>query len=202
MKDVQTTGGAKKPGPRKALLRISFTALFAALMAAGTFIVIPVGPVPVVLQNLFALLGGLVLGPAMGAAATALYLFAGLVGAPVFAGASGGVAHFAGPTGGFLVGYLLMPLVGGLIAGRPGTTEAGGESPRRFNGRLLAAVIAGFLVVYLPGIPWLKFSGGLSWPRAFTAGFLPFIAGDAAKGAAAFLIAPRLRRLAGDYLYG
>jgi biotin transport system substrate-specific component len=202
MNEVKTAGQAKNQNTRKAILRISFTALFAALTAAGTFIAIPVGPVPIVLQNLFAMLSGLILGPVMGGAAVGLYLLAGIVGVPVFAGASGGVAHFAGPTGGFLIGYFLMPIAAGLIAGRPGAGDVPGENRRRFNWRLLAAVVAGLLVVYLPGIPWLKFSRDLSWPRAFAAGLLPFIPGDAAKGIAAFLIVPRLRRIAGDYLYG
>jgi biotin transport system substrate-specific component len=182
MNDFQTTEQTKKPATRKTLLRISFTALFAALTAAGTFIAIPVGPVPIVLQNLFAMLSGLILGPVMGGAAVGLYLLAGVLGAPVFAGATGGIAHFAGPTGGFLIGYLLMPIMAGIIMGRPGDEAArGGTAGKRpFDGRLLIAVIAGLVVVYLPGVPWLKFSRDLSWPRAFAAGLIPFLPGDAA----------------------
>jgi biotin transport system substrate-specific component len=205
MSDIEKVSGhTKNPAARKNILRISFTALFAALTAAGTFIAIPIGPVPIVLQNLFAMLSGLILGPVMGGAAVALYLLAGAIGVPVFAGATGGIAHFAGPTGGFLAGYFLMPIVAGLIAGSPGAEAARAETTgkRRFNWRLLIAVIAGLVVVYLPGVPWLKFSRNLSWPTAFAGGLIPFIPGDAAKGVIAFLIAPRLRRIAADYLYG
>ena len=180
----------------KVLIKIAFTALFAALTAAGAFIAIPVGPVPIVLQNLFALLSGLVLGPALGSASIGLYLLAGLLNFPVFAGGSGGIVRFAGPTGGFLIGYLLAAFTAGLIAGRP-RQETKSPLPR-----IIAAVIAGFLVVYVPGVAWLKISRSLSWSRALIAGFLPFIAGDALKGIAAVLIAPRLRSIATDYLDG
>jgi biotin transport system substrate-specific component len=207
MSEVTTTAKAKNPGGRKYILRISFVALFAALTAAGSFITIllPFSPVPIVLQNFFAMLSGLILGPVLGGAALALYLLAGAIGAPIFAGNTGGIAHFAGPTGGFLIGYLLMPIVAGLIFGKPHTeTESSdGIKPKRvFNWRLLIAVIAGLLVTYLPGIPWLKFSRNMTWTKAFVGGFLPFIVGDAVKGVIAFLITPRLRRIADDYLHG
>jgi len=78
-------------------VKITLMALFAALIAAGTFIAIPIGPIPIVLQNFFALLSGLVLGPFLGAAAAGLYLLAGILSLPVFAGLSGGIARFAGP---------------------------------------------------------------------------------------------------------
>ena len=176
--------------------KIALTALFAALTAAGTFIAIPIGPVPIVLQNLFAILSGLILGPLLGSAAVGLFLLAGILNLPVFAGATGGIARFAGPTGGFLVGYLLAAFTAGLIAGRPRPNE---KIPLP---RIIAAVIAGFLVVYVPGVAWLKISRDLSWARAFMAGFVPFIIGDTLKGIVAVLIARRLRRVAADLLNG
>jgi len=176
------------------LIRISLSALFAALIAAGTFIAIPVGPVPIVLQNLFAILAGLILGPLLGGAAVALYLLAGILNFPVFAGASGGIAHFAGPTGGYLPGYLLAAISAGLIAGSPRVNK------RTPLPRIIAAVAAAFLIVYVPGVAWLKLSRGLSWTRAFMAGFVPFIIGDALKGIAAVIISGRLRKIAADHL--
>ncbi|MDR0668520.1 MAG: biotin transporter BioY [Treponema sp.] len=172
---------------------LSLAALFAALVAAGTFVSIPLPftPVPVVLQNLFSLLAGLVLGPVLGGGAVGLYLLAGLIGVPVFAGATGGIARFLGPTGGFLIGYLLSALCAGLICGRP---RQGARLPLW---RLILAVTAGFLVIYVPGLIRLRFALD-SWPKALAAGFVPFIAGDALKGVLAVLIAPRLRRLVAD----
>ena len=179
---------------KRVFIRISFTALFAAFIAAGAFIVIPIGPVPIVLQNLFALLSGLILGPLMGSAAVGLYLLAGALSLPVFAGGTGGIAHFAGPTGGFLAGYLLAALTAGLIAGRP---RPGVRTPLS---RIIAAVTAGFLVVYVPGVIWLKISRNLGWVKALLAGFVPFLIGDVFKGVAAVLIVRRLRRTAADFL--
>jgi biotin transport system substrate-specific component len=181
---------------QKAITGMTLTALFAALTAAGTFIAIPLpfSPVPVVLQNLFALLAGLVLGPALGSAAVGLYLLAGAIGAPVFAGASGGFVRFLGPTGGFLIGYLLAALTAGLIAGRPRPEI---KTPLW---RIILAVLAGFLIIYVPGVIRLKFVIDKPWAAALAAGFTPFIIGDVLKGIAAVLIAPRLRRLAAEYL--
>ena len=185
-----------KPTSSRLLIRIALTALFAALTAAGAFIAFPVGPVPIVLQNLFALLSGLVLGPLMGSAAVGLYLLAGVLGFPVFSGGGGGIARFAGPTGGYLVGYLLAALTAGFIAGRPKANA----SAKVFQIRIILAVIAGFFIIYVPGLIWLKTRLNLDWIKTLTTGFIPFIIGDVLKGIAVALIAPRLRRIAADFL--
>jgi biotin transport system substrate-specific component len=181
---------------RKTVTGLVMSALFAALIAAGTFvsIPIPVSPVPIALQNLFAVLAGLVLGPALGAAAVALYLAAGIIGAPVFAGASGGIARLLGPTGGFLIGYLLAGFTGGMITGFP---KQGQKLPAW---RIALAICAAFLVVYVPGVAWLKISTHRSWGAAFAGGCIPFIPGDIVKALVAAAIAPRLRRTAADIL--
>ena len=62
------------------------------------------------------------------------------------------------------------------------------------------AVIAGFLIVYVPGVAWLKISRDLDLSRAILAGFVPFIIGDALKGIVAVTIVGRLRRIAADIL--
>ena len=186
----------QKPSSSKLHVKAAFTALFAALTAAGAFIAFPVGHVPIVLQNLFALLSGLILGPLMGSAAVSVYLLAGLLNFPVFAGGASGIARFAGPTGGYLIGYLLAAFTAGLIAGRP----RAGASVRIFQIRIVIAVIAGFLVIYVPGLLWLKSRVNLDWTKTLFTGFIPFIIGDVLKGIAAVLIAPRLRRIAADFL--
>ncbi|GHT74188.1 BioY family transporter [Spirochaetia bacterium] len=183
-------------GKRKAIVRTTLTALFAALTAAGSFISIPLPftPIPIVLTNFFVVLSGTVLGPVMGALALALYLVAGAIGAPVFAGGTGGFARLLGPSGGFLTGYLFAAALAGLIAGRP---RAGVKTPLW---RLILAVAAGLLVVYVPGLLQLKAVTGQEWPVVIAGGFLPFLIGDGIKGAAAVLIAPRLRALTADLL--
>jgi biotin transport system substrate-specific component len=83
-----------------------YASLLAALTAAGAYLSIPIGPVPIVLQNLFVLLTGLLLGPRWGTASVGVYLLTGALGLPVFAGGIGGIGRFAGPTGGYLLGFV------------------------------------------------------------------------------------------------
>jgi biotin transport system substrate-specific component len=181
---------------RKTLAEITLTALFAALTAAGAVIAIPLpfSPVPIVLQNFFALLAGLLLGPLLGSAALALYLIAGALGAPVFAGTAGGIARFLSPTGGFLAGYFLAALSAGLIAGRPGNAR---KTPLF---RIILAVTAGLTVIYVPGLIWFKTVLGRTWGETFFVACAPFIPGDLVKAFIAALIAPRLRRAVADQL--
>jgi len=180
----------------KKILSLVFVALFAAIIAAGALIAVPIGPVPIVLQNFFTLLSGLVLGPLLGAASVGLFLVAGIIGAPVFAnnGSPMGIARIIGPTGGFYLGYLLGALVAGLIAGVP---RPGEKTP---VWRIIAAVAAGILIVYVPGLIRLKWALNISWTQTFISGFIPFLPGDALKGVIAGLIAPRLRKTAAQLL--
>lgn len=159
-------------------------ALFAALTAVGAYLSIPMVPVPMVLQNMVVFLAGLLLGPRWGAASVGLYLLAGACGLPVFAGATGGIGRFAGPTGGFLLGYLPAVAAVGWIAGARGGI-----------GRDVAAMAAGAAVLYACGIPWLAGVTGLPLERAAAVGLLPFLPGDAVKIAAAALIARSARPL-------
>jgi biotin transport system substrate-specific component len=186
---MQQTSSVKSN--RKGIVSLTLIALFAALTAAGPFISIPLpfSPVPIVLQNLFAMLSGLVLGPLLGSGAVALYLLAGAIGLPVFAGASGGFVHLIGPTGGFLLGYLLSAFTAGLIAGRPRPDK---KSPLW---RIILAAAAGMLIVYVPGVIRLKFALDSGWAGALVAGFFPFLIGDLIKAVVAVIIAVRLRPL-------
>jgi biotin transport system substrate-specific component len=160
-----------------------FASLMAALIAAGAFLAIPIGPVPIVLQNFFVLLAGLLLGARWGLAAVGIYLLAGAVGLPVFAGATGGIARFVGPTGGYLLGYLPAVWI-------VGTFSEKGAGRLAFD---LAGLLLGSLVVYVAGVPVLKAVTGMTWAKAATAGMLPFLPGDLLKIAAAVPAARALR---------
>lgn len=160
-------------------------ALMAALTAVGAFIAIPIGPVPIVLQNFFVMLAGLLLGSRWATAAIAVYLLAGALGLPVFAGGTGGIARFAGPTGGYLVGYLPSVFLIGLIA------EQG-------RGKMIVdilAMIVGTAVLYAFGVSWLKVVTGMEAVKAVSVGMLPFLPGDALKIAGAAIAARTLRPL-------
>jgi len=159
------------------------TAMFAALTAVGAYIAVPVGPVPVVLQNLFVYLMGLTLAPRWGLAGIGAYLAAGAAGLPVFAGGRGGIGHLIGPTGGYLVGYLPAVYVMGLISTRG----------RRHPAADIAALAAGTLLIYTPGVAWLMHITGLTLRRSLAVGMLPFLIGDVLKMAAAFALAKSLR---------
>lgn len=162
-------------------------ALFAALMAAGAFIRVPVGPVPITLTTLFLVLAGLILGSGGGSATVLVYLAMGAAGLPVFAG-GGGPAVFAGPTGGFLIAYIPAAAVAGLCA----EAAAGKDRGRIFW--YIAGAAAATIIIYAGGVPWLKYRLAMNWPKAFAAGMLPFLPGDGLKAAAAVSIAAALRK--------
>ncbi|MDR2442465.1 MAG: biotin transporter BioY [Deltaproteobacteria bacterium] len=99
--------------------RLVWISILAALTAVGAIIAIPISPispVPITLQTLFVLLTGLILGPKRGVYAMLIYLLAGAVGLPVFAGGKAGVAVLIGPTGGFLLGFIPTVLFCGMAS--------------------------------------------------------------------------------------
>ena len=96
----------------------ALSCLFSALCCAGAYISLPlpIGPVPLAMTNFFAILCGILLGPTWGALSSITYLGIGALGFPVFSGGRGGLAHFAGPTAGYLVGYILGSILAGLCS--------------------------------------------------------------------------------------
>ncbi len=160
-----------------------YTSLFVALIAMGAFIAIPVGPVPIVLQNMFVLLAAIILGPAWGIACISIYLLIGLAGLPVFAGGTSGIGKLFGPTGGYLIGYLPCVFVTAVISKKAGKNI--------FSD--ITAMVIGSLIVYAAGVPWLKFVTSMTYAKALTVGMYPFLIGDALKIIAAAFIARSLR---------
>lgn len=144
------------------------------------------------------MLGGFILGPAAGMGAVALYLLAGVVGLPVFAGGKAGLAPLLGPTGGFLLGFAVQAGLCGLAARGRNLAEAAGPAAngRGFAGlwRYLVFGLAGTLGLYAFGLPWLAAVLGIGLSKALAVGALPFILGDLAKIAAAALIVGFLAR--------
>jgi len=159
--------------------------LFAALTAVGALIALPIGPVPIVLQNFFVMLMALLLGPRWGLAGMGAYLLAGALGLPVFAGGTSGLARFAGPTGGYLLGYLPCVALIGWIAAR-------GRGHRLVDA---LALVCGTAALYSCGAVWLKLVTGMTWGKALAVGILPFLPGDIAKIIAAILVIKSLRQL-------
>ena len=158
-----------------------YISLFTALIALGAYIAVPIGPVPIVMQNFFVFLAGLLLGKSKGMAVIATYLVLGALGLPVFHSGTGGIGIILGPTGGYLLSYLPAIFIIGLISQKG---SLAGD---------LAALLCGTLIIYLIGIPWLKTVLHFSWLQSLSAGFFPFIPGDALKIAAAIPVARLLR---------
>lgn len=159
------------------LVPLVWAALFTALIAAGAYLTIPFPGIPFVLANFFVALSGLVLGPFWGAFSVLLYLGLGALNLPVFAGGAGGIAHFFGATGGFLLGYIPCVFLIGLIRDPVGKSFL----------RNALAVLAGFTVLYLAGIPVLALYTDHDLVKALVR-MLPFLGVDLLKAAFAVVL--------------
>ncbi len=124
--------------------RMILCALFAALIAVGAFIKIPVPVVPFTLQFLFTTLAGMFLGPKLGAVSVLVYLALGLAGVPIFA-QGGGPSYVLVPTVGYLIGFVAGTYITGTIAGKSAAPSIM---------RLLSAGFAGLAAVYLVGMAY------------------------------------------------
>ena len=146
----------------------------AALVAACAQISIPLPftPVPITGQTFAVLLAASALGPTLGVASIALYLAAGIAGAPVYADGEHGWSTITSASGGYLVGFLLASaLVGGLA-------RRGWD--RRFA-TASAALLAGNVVIYAVGLPWLAIVLETDLDRTLELGLYPFVVGDVLK---------------------
>lgn len=161
-----------------------YAALFAALTGVLGYLVIPLpfSPVPITAQTLAVMLAGCVLTSLQAALSMITFLFLGAVGVPVFSGGRAGLGVIAGPSGGYLIGFLIGAIVISVIKGK-------GDS---FVRLILASVVGGIMVVYLIGVPWLASMTGMGISKAITAGALPFIPGDLFKAFAAGLIGKKI----------
>ena len=192
----------------KSVLKISFIALFAAIICVGCFIRIPLGVIPIVLQNALCILCAVLLGGVLGGAPAALFLLAGLIGLPVYSGGTGGLAVWLGPTGGFLPGYLLGAIAAGFIAGKPDVGEK--KLTAGVVVRVSVAVIAGLVILYIPGVIrfsyWATAAGKVPVEKTalaytMTACVIPYIPGDILKAVIAIPVALKLRPVLAQYLY-
>jgi biotin transport system substrate-specific component len=152
------------PTTRARLARDAALAVGGALaLALSAKIQVPFTPVPMTLQTLVVLTLGAAFGARLAAAAVALYLLEGLLGLPVFAGAVAGPVYMMGPTGGFLLGFLVAATLIGLLA------ERGWD---RSWARLLAAMTLGHVAIFALGFAWLAALIGPE--KAFALGVAPF----------------------------
>ena len=170
--------------------------LFAALMAVCSYIMIPLpfSPVPVNLGTLGVFLTAGLLGSKYGALSVAVYMLLGAAGLPVFAGFQAGFGVLAGPTGGFIWGYLAAVFLIGMILD---SSRISFSPAKRAGSAVLciSTMAAGNLICYLLGTCWFMILMGVDLWAALTACVIPFIPGDIIKILAASWLVQRLRPL-------
>jgi biotin transport system substrate-specific component len=179
--------------PDATVERVATAGLLAALAAVLAQVSIPLpGGIPFSLQPFAVFFAGLLLGPIWGGFALLVYLAAGLAGVPVFSNFGAGLGYLAGPTGGFLIGFLLAAVGIGALAHRrlrPRSVPAIGVPT------VAVALTLGLVPIYAVGLPW--FASVQGWSLARAGAFLaPFAVGDLLKVA----ITVGLVRASGDLL--
>jgi biotin transport system substrate-specific component len=162
---------------------ISYSVLFAALTAVGSLVTIPLPLIPITLQTFFVYLSGVILGSKRGAFSQILYVLIGIIGVPVFSGFKSGISTFFGPTGGYLIGFI----VGSYIIGKiiEYLRFNGFKSKKHYQFSVVVSLIVGTLIIYLFGVLQLSFIlGGFQTfdiSNAVKFGVIPFLLGDAIK---------------------
>ena len=148
--------------------------VFVVLIVLGAYVRIPLffTPVPITLQTFFVLLSGAMLGRKWGAISQAVYLSIGACGLPVFQGYGAGAAHIFGPTGGYLLGFVLASYLVGYFLG---------EDKKNSAFKVSASMAGGLILIYSLGIIWLKLLLKIDLSTAFMLGLYPFLPGAVVK---------------------
>lgn len=165
------------------------TALFTAIIIALGIIppiTLAFVPVPITAQSMGVMLAGCIIGAKRGALAYLLLILMVAVGLPVLSGGRGGLAVLAGPTAGYIAGWVVGTFVTGIVAERLVRETQG--SLRQIAGFAAASLIGGIGIVYTMGIVWLAISTGMGVDKAVLAN-VAFIPGDLLKVAIAALAA-------------
>lgn len=174
------------------IYRITATGVMAALICVIAPLSIPLsGGVPISLGPFIVMLAGVVLGPRMGTEATLIYILLGMIGVPVFSSYQAGPSVLAGPTGGYIVGYLFLTFCTGLFYDK----LAKSQKPVWKYTLLVLGMVLGMLMEYAVGTVWFVYSMKTTWTAALTACVYPFIGLDAVKIAVVAIFGPRLEQV-------
>lgn len=159
-----------------------------AVMTAVTCVLaplsLPIGPVPISLTNLAIYFALYILGMKKGTISYVVYLAIGLVGVPVFSGFTGGPGKLIGPTGGYLIGFIPMAIIAGILIDK-------------YNGKFIQSMIGmvvGTVVCYALGTVWLAYQAQMDFMAALWTGVIPFIPGDLIKMVLAAFFGPQIRK--------
>lgn len=158
------------------------------VMTAATCVLapfsLPIGPVPISLTNLAIYFSLYTLGVKFGSLSYLIYLLIGFIGIPVFSGFTSGPGKLLGPTGGYLIGFIPMAVIAGIVI------------DRFISSRIICLIgmIGGTVVAYAFGTAWLAYQAHMDWKAALMAGVIPFIPGDLMKMILAILAGPQIRK--------
>lgn len=178
-------------------IMLALTAIFTGLVIAGAFITIPIPVIPFTLQTFFVQLTATMLGPLWGGIAIALYLFIGLIGIPVFT-KGGGFMYVLQPTFGYLIGFLIGAIAGGLIL-KLFKKKSYWAYLTADIATLLIAYIFGMLYFYL--IKSFYFGDNVTAYTIFIYCFLIFLPGDLTFTFIAAIVAKKLNPILGKLIY-
>ena len=164
--------------------QMAVTAVMAAVLCVLGPLTVPIGAVPISLANFVICLTAWLLGPKFGTLSVVLYLALGTIGIPVFSGYGAGLAKLAGPSGGYLGGYLLLAFIGGMCIekskGNPVISAVG--------------LVLGDAACYVLGTAWFVFQMQCELGYALTVCVYPFIALDLGKIVVSCIVGALLRK--------
>ncbi|MCD8090831.1 MAG: biotin transporter BioY [Clostridiales bacterium] len=164
----------------KKIYNMVLIAVLTAITCVLAPLSIPLEPVPISLSLLVFYFSAYILGTKKALISCVLYIILGVIGVPVFAGFTAGPAKLAGPTGGYIAGYIFLVLITGVFV----------DIFKRKIWWYLLGMVLGTAVCLIFGTLWLKVSADMTFGAALLSGVVPFIPGDFIKIAAAFIISP------------
>jgi biotin transport system substrate-specific component len=169
---------------------LTYSALFTALISVLSYITIPLpfSPVPITAQSLAVMAAAVILSTQETALAIGTFLFLGIVGIPVFSGGRAGLGVIFGPSGGYLIGFLIGGIIISLLT----------KNKENFWQVLAGVITGGIIVIHFLGFIWLSQATGMGLKEAFLAGSLPFIPGDLFKAVLASYLGIRINKSLGN----
>ncbi len=172
------------------------TLIFTFLIASSSIVSISIATtdIPIVIQNMFVVLAGAILGGVQGAGATGLFLVFGALGVPVFSGFTGGLQAIIGPTGGYIIGYFFASLFSGLLVGIPSINE------KNTIGKLIRGTFLGYIIIHIIGLLQYKGLTGVDFNQAINICIVPFLPVEAIKIIITVLLAMKFRPIIAQYL--
>jgi biotin transport system substrate-specific component len=177
--------GERAVGRTKTKDMVLIGVMAALICIAGPLsIPLPFTPVPISLTNLAIYIVLFIVGWKRGTMSFLVYLLLGFVGLPVFSKGQAGAAILLGPTGGYLVGFLFIAVISGIVI-------------EKYAGRVVPSVLGilvGLAITYLFGTVWYCFQAGIGFVEALGMCVIPFLPGDALKIIIAAILGPMLKK--------